>query len=381
MKIYAQETIPYTQEYFLRKEPVLQHAVVWTLSALIVAIFIFISCAPFEEVVKVTGTIRPEENISAVSNAVTGRIKSISYKSGQAVSKGQLLLKIDPTQLEAERDSLLSQITRESEKLDALYQTRQSIEENANVIDKTLHYESWLRYESWMSNLSKLASIRNLSSEKYQQEKNLPQSMTTLAKLRELESDYNVSCNNYDECNISFRHEIEEEITTLETSSKVNDAKLKQIEDSLLFTSVRAPIDGIIQEVNVYNEGDWIQAGQLLFNLIPDDATYTKVELSIPAKQAGKIESGMKVKMRFPSLSYNEFGGTEGTIVTIDPDITKAQNGEAYFLIKTNLDKRKLTDKKGKDYPLKVGLQVDARIILSDRTILKYILEKMNLWW
>lgn len=40
-----------------------------------------------------------------------------------------------------------------------------------------------------------------------------------------------------------------------------------------------------------------------------------------------------------------------------------------------------LKDKKGKEYPLKVGLQVDARIVLSKKTILKFILEKMNLWY
>ncbi|MCI5666444.1 MAG: hypothetical protein MR353_06730 [Spirochaetia bacterium] len=89
----------------------------------------------------------------------------------------------------------------------------------------------------------------------------------------------------------------------------------------------------------------------------------------------------MTVKMRFPSLPYHEFGGTEGNIITIDPDITKSQNGEAFFLIKTNMKDIYLKDKKGKEYPLKVGLQVDARIVLSKKTILKFILEKMNLWY
>ncbi len=89
----------------------------------------------------------------------------------------------------------------------------------------------------------------------------------------------------------------------------------------------------------------------------------------------------MTVKMRFPSLPYHEFCGTEGNIITIDPDITKSQNGEAFFLIKTNMKDIYLKDKKGKEYPLKVGLQVDARIVLSKKTILKFILEKMNLWY
>lgn len=381
MKIYADETVPYTQEFFLRKEPLFQKIIIWIISAVILATFIFISFAKFEEVVKVTGTIRPEDNISSVSNAVTGRIKSVSYESGQNVTQGQLLLEIDPTQLEAERDSLLSKITEENEKLAALYEIKESISLGNNIINKDEHYEAYLRYEVWQNNLEKLANIRKLSKDKYTRENNLPKSMTTVAKLKELEAEYLVACNNYDDYDITFRHGVESEIVDLETSLKIHNASLTQVEDSLLFTKVRAPIDGIIQEISVFNENDWIQSGQQLFNLIPDDEHYTTVKLSIPAKQAGKIENGMTVKMRFPSLPYHEFGGTEGTIITIDPDITHSQNGEAFFLIKTTLEKQALTDKKGKRYPLKVGLQVDARIILAKRTILSYILEKLNLWY
>ena len=380
MKIYSTQSMPYTQEYFLRKQPVFQKGIIWIIAVFLASVLIFSAVARFEEVIKVSGTIRPEENISSVSNAVTGRIKSVSYESGKAVVKGQLLLEIDPTQLEAEKESLTSQISEDEEKLSALYEIKESINSGRNLINKN-HYEAYLRYEVWQTNLRKFENIRNLNEEKYLQEKKLPLSMTTVSHLHELESEYLIASDNYDEYNITFKHDVEAEITELETSQKINNAKLKQLEDSLLFTKVLAPIDGIIQEITVFNTGDWIQQGQHLFNIIPDEQVLTKVELSIPAKQAGKIENGMKVKMRFPSLPYHEFGGTEGTILTIDPDITRSQNGEAFFLIKTDLSKKALTDRKGKAYPLRVGLQVDARIILSKRTILSFILEKINLWY
>ncbi len=380
MKVYSDETISYTREYFFTKKPVVQSIMVWIILGILVTAFVFIAFAPFEEVIKVTGTVRPEENISPVSNAVTGRIKLISYESGMYVKKGQLLLEIDPTQLEAQKESLDSRIADESEKLTALYEIRESISRNRNLVGKE-HYEAYLRYEVWQTNLAKLRNIRNLNRERYVQEKKMPETMTTVSKLRDLESEYLVSCNNYDDYNISFKHQIEAEITELETAAKINQAQLKQIEDSLLFTKVLAPIDGIIQEVSVFNANDWIQAGQHLFNLIPDDERLTKVELLIPAKQAGKIESGIKVKMRFPSLPYHEFGGTEGKILVIEPDTKHSQNNEAFFLIKADLEKKSLTDKKGKVYPLRVGLQVDARVIVSKTTLLKFVLEKLNLWY
>ncbi len=380
MKIYAQQSATYTQEYFLNRKPAFQRIIIWVILSLITIAQLFIIFAPFEEVVKVTGTVRPQENISPVSNAVTGRIKSIAYKSGQTVKKGQLLLEIDSTQFEAQKESLVSRMSDEEEKLLALYEIKQSIDGNRNVIQKS-HYEAYLRYEVWKTNLAKLSNIRTLSREKYIQEQAMPASMTTASRLREMQAEYLVSCNNYDDYDISFRHQIESEIIGYETSAKMNAAQLKQIEDSIRFTKILAPIDGTVQEVSAFNRDDWIQAGQHLFNLIPDDQRLTKVELLIPAKQAGKIETGIKVKMRFPSLPYHEFGGTEGKILVIDPDISRSNSGEAYFVIKTNLEKNSLTDKKGKEYPLKVGLQVDARIIISKTTLLKFVLEKLNLWY
>lgn len=380
VKAYDYSTMPYVKEYFLNRKTKLQQAFICIITLLLTFIFVFICFAPFEEVIKVKGFIRPNENISGVLNAVTGRIQTVSYSSGQTVKKGQLLLEIDPTQLEAEKESLITLMTEEQKKLDSLYEIRNSIEQNMNIIDSS-HYEAFLRYEVWKTNLSKLENIRNLNLEKYEKEKNLPKSMTTTAALDELNSQYLISCDEYDNLYYSFKHEIEQEIAEFETSNKINNSKLKQIENSLLFTKVCAPIDGIIQEVSVFNTGDWVQTGQLLFNIVPTEDTSVKVELVISTKQAGKIEEGMTVKMRFPSLPYHEFGGTKGTIITIDPDITRTQNGEAYFIIKTNIEDRLLSDKKGKVYPLRVGLETDARIILSKKTIMQFLLEKLNLWY
>ncbi|MCR4954701.1 MAG: HlyD family secretion protein [Treponema sp.] len=380
MKVYYPQTIPYTQEYFMRKKPSSQRAVIWIITIILVAAILFISFAKFEEVIKVNGYIRPQDNISSVANAVTGRIKSISYTSGQQVIKGQLLLEIDPIQLEAEKESLVTQIKEEQEKLSALYEIKNSIQKNENLINKN-HCEAYLRFEIWKNSLLKLENIRNLNYEKYEQEKSIPPKMTTVSRLNDLESQYLISCNDYNNLNLSFQHDIENEIITYETAKKINEAKLLQIEDSMLFTKITAPIDGIIQEITAFNKNDWIQAGQQLFNIVPYGKEAVKVELIIPAKQAGKIEDGLKVKMRFPSLPYHEFGGAEGTILTIAPDANKKQNGDAFFVLKTDLDKNFLKDKKGREYPLKVGLQVDARIIVSKKTILKFVLEKMNLWY
>ena len=377
MKIFSEEMAPLTQEYFFKKAPISQKIIIWIIAILFLTV-IFITCiAPFEEVIKSSGFIRPQENISSIDNAVTGRIEKVLYKNGQTVKQGEVLLKIDETQYLTQKESILSQIENEKTKLESLYEIKNSIEAGKNLISSE-NTECFYRFELWQSNLRKMKSAKDLAFSLFDMEKSLPSSITTKSHLKELETNFISAKEDYNNYDYSFRYNIAQEITELETSAKINEAKLRQIEDSILYTRVTAPIDGIIQELSVFNEGDWIQAGQNLFNIIPNNSQKLKIELQVSANQAGKIKQGMPVKMRFPSLPYNEFGGAEGKILIIDADMKNNQNGNPYFLIVCDINKQILTDKKGKKIPLKIGLQVDARIILDKKTIANFVLEKLN---
>ena len=70
--------------------------------------------------------------------------------------------------------------------------------------------------------------------------------------------------------------------------------------------------------------------------------------------------------------------GTAGTVKSIDPDTQAASNGELFFTVVTDIDTNTLKDRKGIEYPVKVGLEVDARLILESRTILYFLLKKVG---
>ncbi|MBP5451834.1 MAG: HlyD family efflux transporter periplasmic adaptor subunit [Treponema sp.] len=380
MKVYSDKLLTKTQEYFFRYKPLLQSKFIIIIAILIVIAFIWFAVAPFEEVIKTSGFIRPQSNISSVSNAITGKITRVDYSPGKEVKKGDLLLSIDPTQILKEKESLVTQLDELEKRLLGLKYINESIEKEENVIPEEF-YEASLRFQKWQETLSQLERTKNNNLYILDIERNLPKNMTTETRLKEYTYKYNVSLDEYNSFNTSFRHDITQEIDNLEISMKVNKSKLEQIEDSLRYTDVIAPIDGTIQEIASLNPDDWIQSGQKLFNIVPTGNENCIVELSVPASQAGKLTKEMKVKMRFPSLPYYEFGGTEGNILTIDPDISTNNNGSAIFVIRTDMEKNELTGKHGKEFPLRIGLQVDARIIVSKKTLLEYVLEKLNLWY
>ncbi len=141
MKVYSDQLLTKTQEFFFRHKPTLQSRFVIIVASLIVIAFIWFAVAPFEEVIKTSGFIRPETNISSVSNAITGKIKYVDYKSGKTVKKGDLLLSIDPTQILKEKENLMTELEKEyysivMKKTEAEYQEqtqRHRLGQKANV--------------------------------------------------------------------------------------------------------------------------------------------------------------------------------------------------------------------------------------------------------
>lgn len=380
MKVYSDTLLEKTQEYFFKRKPSLQSKFVIIIASLIVVAFIWFVAAPFEEVIKTSGYIRPQSNISSVSNAITGKITKVDYSPGKEVKKGDLLLSIDPTQMLKEKETLNTELQEQEKQLRALTYINESINVGKNVIPDE-YPEAALRYLKWRENVEQLERTKNQNLYTLNIERNLPSNMTTETRLKEYTYRYNVSLNEYNALIASFKHDVTKEMENLDISIKLNKTKLEQLEDSLRYTNVTAPIDGVIQEIASLNPDDWIQSGQKLFNIIPSGNENCIVELSVPASQAGKLNRDMKVKMRFPSLPYYEFGGAEGNILTIDPDVSTTNNGTAVFLIRTDMDRNVLTGKSGQDFPLRIGLQVDARIIVAKRTLLGFVLEKLNLWY
>ena len=61
-----------------------------------------------------------------------------------------------------------------------------------------------------------------------------------------------------------------------------------------------------------------------------------------------------------------------------NPFITIDKNtGKAYYIVEVKLQKRKLKDKSGKELKLRNGMACTAKLIKGEKTVLKFIVEKL----
>ena len=163
---------------------------------------------------------------------------------------------------------------------------------------------------------------------------------------------------------------------------ELNLVKLEQelirTKEKYSFLDIKAPISGFVQEVSSLNTGDYVFENQNVLIIVPDDTKSFKVELAIPTKSIGEITSGMKVKYRLSAFPFFEYRGAEGVIEAVDSDVRQGNDGRLCGRGCSDIDRVSFKNKKGQEYPLRAGIEVNARIVLEKISVIHFILRKMD---
>ncbi len=93
----------------------------------------------------------------------------------------------------------------------------------------------------------------------------------------------------------------------------------------------------------------------------------------------GKIALNQKVKYRLSAFPFYEYKGAEGVITSIDPDIRTSSDGKnVYYSVYADIDRTEFSNKRGEIFPVRAGLETDARIVLERKPIIYYVLKKLD---
>ena len=134
---------------------------------------------------------------------------------------------------------------------------------------------------------------------------------------------------------------------------------------------VSAPVDGKLVWLQQLTENQFVQAGQNLFAIVPEDEKYTGI-LSIPSQGFGRVSIGQQVRLRFDNYPYFEFGVVEGTIEKIY-EIPEQNIYRAEVLLVNGL--KTSYDKEIKFTPEMAGI---AEVITDDLRLIERILHRFR---
>lgn len=172
-----------------------------------------------------------------------------------------------------------------------------------------------------------------------------------------------------------------ENITSCENQIDELQSQLDAVQFQIDNASVTAAIDGVINSNVDLVTGDVLAAGTQVMTIIPEEDSDYKVNIYVANRNIGKLKKGMKVKLSLDALPNSEYGYLIGAIINISEDIkVDSENTYGYYLVEATIENKKLYDKKGEEAELKSGMSGQAKIVVGEKSIFRYVMEKLNLW-
>lgn len=155
---------------------------IYILMALVLSFFIWANLSEVDVVVKARGALRPSETIGTVTNKVTGRVVALGAARGEAVTKGETLLRIDDADLKLQQEALLLEKEQLTTELNMTAKFVSGIEQGRNPFDQTTEEAYYYQFEKYQIDQQVSSENLSLNAERLQRAEK------ELAELHQLES-------------------------------------------------------------------------------------------------------------------------------------------------------------------------------------------------
>lgn len=167
------EDLTYTGEVLQEQKTGIFSSVISIICLLALCTTAWLILGKKEEVVRASGMVRPIENVSFVKSFTAGKIQNIHFTSGQYVEKGAILLSIDDTVAQKERQNLEDLMLKIEEKIKDTEACIKSAEKDLMLVpfERKIAYKRMENYFSVKTNLEKALE---LNSRIFEEEKALP---------------------------------------------------------------------------------------------------------------------------------------------------------------------------------------------------------------
>lgn len=373
-----QNEMKYSREFFQMEIPQELSITVYVIAFICLTFLFVIFFGRIDDVIKTSGCVRTKDNVSSVSNVIAGKIVELNYKPGQKIEKDEVLYKIDSSTYDAQRNMLIYEKEDLERKIRGLKSLQSSYYSNTNLCDAT-DTLSYSRFESYLKNKEVLEIKVKIAEDEYQFEKNKPDTLRNDYDVGMKDKSYKLSEADLNSFKTNFIATINSELNEKQIALYENEQNVSKLDNQYLFLEIKAPMSGYVQELASLNVGDFLEANSKVLNIVPNDNKNFRVEIQISPKNMGKIKIGQKVKYRLSAFPFFEYKGAEGFITSIDPDIrTTAEGNGYYYSVYADIDRISFSNRHGDSFPIRAGLETDVRIVMERKTLLYFVLKKLD---
>lgn len=167
-----------------------------------------------------------------------------------------------------------------------------------------------------------------------------------------------------------------EELANQEAKIRQTEAELTAAQNSLERAEITSPIEGIVTAIKLRGKGQVVSQKEVMMSVVPSQNDLV-VEAQLPNKDRGFVQAGQKVKLKFASFPFQDFGILHGDVIEVENfprDISKLGGYYRVLIVPDHQCMRV----HGKEIPFASGMTVTAEIITRYRSVLNIIMEPLK---
>ena len=413
----------------------LGRTVLRVVAILFVCIILWAVFGKLDIVAVAEGKLVPKTYLKIVQPSEQGIVKEILVKEGQAVTKGQLLMRMDAVLSTAEGKTLTSEfhrlglalrridaelggrpLVRQNEDPQELFaqvlaQYNTNLQANRSAIDEQ---QSVLeRAKQDMASAQEIKNKLEQTLPHYREEEKAYEDLFksgTVAKLQymekqreRIEKEHDLKTQEYTiKSNQALMAQAQKKIAQimadyrrqLQTDRVENMGQLEKIRQELAkqqhkhgLLELKAPDDGVVKDLATHTPGTVVTPGTILMTLVPKEEPL-QAEVWVTNEDIGFVRPGQPVKIKLSAFTFQKYGMLDGRVDQVsadssesqgqaaiaDPNISTPPKDSSRLRYKTivALDSQQLVAE-GKKHRLTPGMQVSAEIKLGTRSVLEYL--------
>jgi HlyD family secretion protein len=341
----------------------------------LLAILAALVALPFIKVdvsVKAGGLVRPVTEKHELRNLVAGTIAEVLVTDGQKLLKGQEILRLK----EEVSNSRLEQNSWElGQREKYIHDLTILAAGGGGGLQSALYQQQYQRYQSSLN--EQLATVNKLKADMEMYEKLFAEKVIAKKEFADRQYEYVKSQATYQSTVQQQRSAWQEELSRLQEESNRLHADTRQLQQEKEWNIIKAPVSGTLQQFTGKYAGGYIQAGELLGIISPDSNLVA--ECYVTPKDIGYLQTGMPVKFQVDAFNYNEWGVVEGIVQSVDNDFI-LMNDQPVFKVKCRFASTEVHTSKGIKGSLKKGMTLQARFILTKRSLFQLLYDKTDDW-
>lgn len=408
----------------------------WGMSLVLIAFGGFLLwawLAPLDAGVVATATVKVSSNRKTIQHLSGGSVEAILVREGDRVSKDQELVRLDATQarseqgvvsaqyivtksvesrLEAERDGLDEVVFdpqtlaryKDSPQLSAalnlqrhLFATRRtSLAGEVSILRESLRSA-----ESQISGLQQIYGARATQLKFLQQELDGARQLAAegyIPRNRMLELERNAAelnaaqaenLNNIAQARgqvaelklrilqheYDYRKEVQSQLTEVQKENSTLADRLQALDYQVRHTVIRAPIDGMVQGLNIATIGGVIQPGVTIMEIVPANEPL-QIDAMLPVQVIDKIEPELPVSIAFPAFNHAQTPNIPGKVLTVSADrLINEENQQPFYLAQIEVTPEGMSLLGANR--IRAGMPASVTIKTGERNLLSYLLKPL----